>query len=305
VRTALATAVLKSGNKKIGRAAATYAAQQSCPSSCVFKDGGGCYAENGQVFSGTTKYLNEAAAATGATALDVALEEAAAIDALEPDGRPMRLHTVGDCSTDETARIVSAASARYVRRGGGPVWTYTHAWRTVNRESWGKVSVLASCETTEDVFDARQRGYATALVVDEFPTRKRYDAGAYTREGQLVRAFEQKGEPLGQDVLPCPAQTSGATCTSCRLCFDDSKLRQRGYSIGFAVHGTNLTVKQAKRALSDPDDPLRKLTSRHLIPVYLADHPNATEQQIADALGLAKSSINQMMRKLEAESCVR
>jgi hypothetical protein len=83
-------------------------------------------------------------------------------------GRPLRLHTVGDCRTDEAARIVAAAAERYMDAGGGPVWTYTHAWRLVDRASWGRVSVLASCETPEQVELARARGYATAIVVDEF-----------------------------------------------------------------------------------------------------------------------------------------
>jgi hypothetical protein len=83
----------------------------------------------------------------------------------------MRLHTVGDCRTDEAAKIVAAAAERYMDAGGGPVWTYTHAWRLVDRASWGRVSVLASCETPEQVELARARGYATAIVVDEFDDR--------------------------------------------------------------------------------------------------------------------------------------
>jgi hypothetical protein len=71
----LAIAVSSSNNEKIGAAATTYAAQESCPSDCVFKDGEGCYAENGRIASGVTNHLNGAAALAGASALDVALEQ--------------------------------------------------------------------------------------------------------------------------------------------------------------------------------------------------------------------------------------
>lgn len=66
----LATATSSSRNKKIGDCAVTYAAQASCPSSCAFKDGGGCYAENGRIFAGVTRPLNETAAALTASPVD-------------------------------------------------------------------------------------------------------------------------------------------------------------------------------------------------------------------------------------------
>lgn len=194
----LALATAHSINEKLGRAGTTYVEQRSCPTDCVFFDGGGCYAEDGPVGKFITAPLNRAALlestgiteSTGVTdsldsldSLDVriAKAEADAIDALpdhEIKGLPLRLHTVGDCATDEAARIVAAAAERYRARGGGPVWTYTHAWRIVCREAWGQsVSVLASCETGEDVFLAHSRGYATAMVVEEFITDKLYKIG--------------------------------------------------------------------------------------------------------------------------------
>jgi hypothetical protein len=46
-----AIAVARSSNEKIGDCATTYAAQASCPSSCAFFNGGGCYAEAGHVYT--------------------------------------------------------------------------------------------------------------------------------------------------------------------------------------------------------------------------------------------------------------
>lgn len=282
----IAKAVALSGNQKIGDAATTYAAQASCPSSCVFKDGGGCYAENGRIAAAMTIPLNAAAAVGHASALDIARAEAREIDGLDVvAGRPMRLHTVGDCATDEAARLVSAAAARYVERGGGPVWTYTHAWRDVDRDSWGAVSVLASCETEADVRDAHARGYAASIVVEEFEDRRRY--------------------PLadGFDVLPCPAQTTeGVTCSSCRLCLNENRLYWDGLVIGFHVHGTASVVKAATKALRDPDDPERRLTSRdHAVRLRGELGRWPTTRELCVAAGVTSASAYEMLVKLRAE----
>jgi hypothetical protein len=298
----LAIARTASGNAKLGDAATTHAAQVSCPSSCRFRDGGGCYAESGRQGMFVTRVLNDSARELRATALDVALAEAEAIDDMQVvPGRPTRLHTVGDCPDDECARIVSAAAERYMQRGGGQVWTYTHAWRDVDRASWGKVSVLASCETPEHVFEARQRGYATALVVEEFPTHRRYAPG-YPE----IPAFLEAGEPLGQDVLPCPAQTRDRSCSDCRLCFDDETLRRRGYSIGFELHGIPYAVRQARQALRNPDDPLRRIPSEERIRIirerYLRiERREPTVREVCEMIDLNESSVAEWLRYLRGE----
>jgi hypothetical protein len=280
--TTIATVTRFSRNAKIGDAAASYAAQVSCPTTCAFFDGGGCYAESGGLGTAVTAPLNDAASRLGADEVDVARAEAAAIDRLA-GGRPLRMHTVGDCKTDETARIVSAAAERYLDRGGAAVWTYTHAWRTVDRESWGRVSVLASCETPADVALARVRGYAPSIVVDEFADRRRYEID-------------------GEAVLPCPAQTSHATCTSCRLCFNDGALLERGYAIAFAVHGTALAVKKARLSLADPTDESRKLTSRDHVLAFFAEHGEwPTSRQLMDRADVTRASAIEMLARIKSE----
>jgi hypothetical protein len=291
----LAIATASSKNCKLGDAATTYAAQTSCPACCPFFDGGGCYAEAGSIGKFLTAPLNAAAKARAHTAVDVARAEADALDRLKVvPGRALRLHTVGDCASDEAARIVAAAAERYQARGGGAVWTYTHAWRQVARESWGQVSVLASCETAADVLEARARGYTTALVVEEFARKQRHQLGP------------DAGNAAGADILPCPQQTSKRTCTDCRLCFDDKKLHQRGYSIAFELHGTPFTVRQATKTLLTPDDPDRKLTTRELIPRVIAEleaeGTPVTNSAIAKRLNCNPSSVAEMRGKLEKES---
>jgi hypothetical protein len=231
-RRVLARAVTTSGNKKLGRISTTLAAQQSCPSTCVFRNAG-CYAERGPLYAFHVRPMNEHAEVEEMTPIDVALAEAAAINEMDVvAGRPMRLHTVGDCASDEAAEIVADAAEDYELRGGGTVFTYTHGWRDVERESWMGVSVLASCETPEGVREANERGYAAAIVVDEFRDRRKYNHD-------------------GVDIIPCPAQTSHTNCENCGLCMKDQFLLERKVAIGFAVHGDNVTKARAMATIQE------------------------------------------------------
>jgi hypothetical protein len=284
-----AIAVGDSDNSKIGKAATTYAAQDSCPTSCPFFDGGGCYAEQGTVGMFVTAPLNAAAKLSQVppTPESVAQWEANAIDGLKVKaGRPLRIHTVGDCKTAPAAELVAGAAERYVAREGGPAWTYTHAWRVVPREAWGDVNVLASCETAAEVKAAHKRGYATALVVDEFPSHRRFDKD-------------------GASVVPCPAQTKeDVDCAKCRLCMNAERLHKTETTIGFAVHGTALTQKRALLALNDPDNPDRRLSTRVLIPRFIIrfraeNGREPTNREIADGLNVSPSSVAQMRKKLK------
>ena len=217
-----------SANAKLGRVSATYVAQQSCPHDCRFL-GSGCFAENGFTGGFITKRLNRDLPA-GITPEEVAGEEAAAIDGLKGE-RDLRLHVVGDSVTLDGTKRIARSARRYMARGGQRVWTYTHAWRIVPRRAWGPVSVLASCETEAEVLTARGRGYATAKVVEQHETDR------LSRVGQT-------------NLLPCPQETRGVPCSTCRLCLDDRRLKSANITIAFAVHGSAFSKGKALRALS-------------------------------------------------------
>jgi hypothetical protein len=214
-----AIAVETSTNAKLGPVSATYASQASCPRSCPWY-GNGCYAERGQV-GWQTRRLNRSRVRAAAR---IAEAEARAIDALTGD-RLLRLHVVGDTRTAAAARLLAAAAHRYARRGNAPrhgrkVWTYTHAWRSVARASWGDaVSVLASVETVKEAREAMRAGYAAAVVACAFERPSAYPIDGVT-------------------VLPCPNQTRGITCRECGLCRDDDRLRSAGLVIAFEAHGS-------------------------------------------------------------------
>lgn len=217
----------KSANRKIGPVSTTYASQASCPKSCPFFNNG-CYAEGGLVGIHTAK-LNKATTA-GTRPIDVARAEAAAIGTLSGT-RPMRLHIVGDCRTVMATLTVAKAVREYIAKAGQKVWTYTHAWRKVPRIAWDGVSVLASCENTTDAKKAMKRGYAAAIVVDHHESDKAYKVDGLT-------------------VIPCPEQTGkAASCADCRLCWNDTALRNRSAVIAFAAHGYR--VKNVKQAVNN------------------------------------------------------
>jgi len=218
----IATAVEKSKNAKVGTVSATYASLHSCPATCPFKDKG-CYAQSGNVFF-TVKKLDKCAEDTCQTSPEaIATFEALQIEKLS--GKlPLRLHVSGDCTTDASARIVSKACREYAKKHGQPVWTYTHAWRTVSRESWGEVSVYASCETVEQCKEAIDRGYAASMVAKE----------------QLNCSEKIDGLKL----TPCKEQAKGTPCVDCKLCFKD---KNKNRVIVFGAHGAG--TKKVKEAL--------------------------------------------------------
>jgi hypothetical protein len=203
-------------NRKLGTkvAVTNVTIQGSCPSTCPLRDNG-CYAQLSFVGMHNTK-LTKAWEDEGAPEpRTVARAEAALIRAyaqVVPQGTPLRLHVSGDARTNGAAKILAAACEAWP----GPVWTYTHAWRTVDRESWGdKIIVWASCESDEDMAIARARGYRPSIVVT-------------SHDGDRATNNEHD-----QKVIPCPNQTRGLSCQDCGLCWVDHP-----GAISFAVHGT-------------------------------------------------------------------
>lgn len=215
----VATLVLASKNEKVGDASATYASiDASCPKDCSQRDAG-CYAQSGNVGIHVNR-LDRAAEGSTMDTRDVARQEAKQIRNAISEGldtRPLRLHVSGDCRTPSAARELAKATEGW----RAPVWSYTHAWKSVPREAWGRVSVLASVDKAEDIPLAFERGYAPALVVSTHESRRAYEV-------QGIRG------------IPCPAQTTeGVTCVKCGLCMRADWLHETKAAILFAAHGSS------------------------------------------------------------------
>jgi S-adenosylmethionine:diacylglycerol 3-amino-3-carboxypropyl transferase len=92
-------------------------------------------------------------------------------------------------------------------------------------------------------------------------------------------------------------------CSDCRLCFNDERLLRERLTIGFALHGVPVTMRRARMALNDPTNPDRKLSSRVLIPrfvaAYVAEHgKEPTNRVIAEALDMNESSVWEMRKSI-------
>jgi hypothetical protein len=244
-----ATAVENSKNSKIGLMSATSVSQVSCSDGCKLKKyvvvpvgkptkklckisyQRACYANHGTQ-AWTTNRLNKEAAAENLTPLELAREEAAAILTLTGKNW-LRIHVVGDCMTDEAALIVSSAAAAHKSKHGQGAHSYTHVWRSVKRESWQEVSVLASCESFDEAKQAMVLGWAPAVVL----TEKHSSPKAYKVDGM--------------NVIPCPQQTGKSKdCLACGLCLNDAKLRAMKAVIAF-----------------EPDDQTEKAVNQSLIQI--------------------------------------
>lgn len=219
-----------SGNKKVD---ATYASiKATCPDTCELKNEG-CYAQSSFVGMVNAR-MNRRARQD--SALDLARSEAKCIDESYdgeevPEGRALRIHVAGDSTLRAGTKLIANAVARWKKRGGGDVWSYTHSHANVPRAMWGSVSVLASVDNIEQVKAARKMGYAPAIVV---PVHK--SDRAYTLEGSSVK------------WIPCPNQTRDVSCVDCRLCFDANRLFENNMGIAFAAHG--IKQKDLKRRLT-------------------------------------------------------
>lgn len=209
--------------------------QQTCPESCPRKRTGSCYA-----LSGRQKFHNEA---REAAALELGLTAdqliAAELDALrkefpDPTGLALRFHDGGgDVTTVEQANKLAEFTNRWLRSGGRPVWTYTHAARWLPRAAFGRLSALGSCDFVADIRQVTRMGYAPAVVVPAFPADR--------------RRFTVPG--TGWSLIPCPAETEAErTCDECRLCWNDAALRERRVGIAFREHGNVGLVRLRTRA---------------------------------------------------------
>jgi hypothetical protein len=216
-----AFAVENSQNRKTGLVSATYASQVSCPKSCQLYDNG-CYAQKGLV-----KFQTNRVNRSNADASETAIQEAAAIDRLS--GKlDLRVHVVGDCSTNQDAAVVGSAMVRHESKHGKKAYTYTHASADVEKESWMGANVIASCDDFSEIAAAKARGYATAFVA--------------LKGTELYETFKSNGGRAlvvdGQKLVGCPFECSPKKpqCVDCRLCFDSERLVQLDITIVFPQH---------------------------------------------------------------------
>lgn len=218
----------------------------TCSDACRFKPknlfgpSAGCYADTPFLRGMFVNRLNIGSLRLWSIPCMVIEEEARQIRVAISEGvpkkggvpRPLRLHVSGDCHCEKDAVLLAQVAKEWRAAGGGPVWSFTHSWRTIPRAAWGEIGIWASVEQPGQIEEAAKLGYRVAYVMDKFPSGE--------------KAFEILP---GRYLLPCryeaPGPENRKTCIECKACFDDSNLKIAG--IAFAVHGND--AAKAKKAL--------------------------------------------------------
>lgn len=221
----LATVVEKSDNAKTGMMSATYTGYQTCPDTCALKPVIGsqgefktapCYASCDLVGLQMHRLTT---ASVGVDLIQIQKQECAAIDGLTGKNI-LRLKVGGDTPNQEYAEALAESCKGYSAKHGKETYGYTHNWRNIPRESFGSISMLASCDSISDIPDAKAAGYATATVVSEFPS------------GPKLFVID------GQRLVPCPNQVNKKVqCVDCKLCCNDANLKKHNLTIAFIAHG--------------------------------------------------------------------
>lgn len=195
--------------------------EQTCPNSCPMKKDKSCYASVGYVGIHEKRTSEKS---DDLTALDIAKEEAAEIiKNIDSKSKFLRLHISGDSSTKTGTKILAKAANKWIGNSNRIVWTYTHAWKKIPKDYWGKISVLASVDNTYEAKQAFYSKYTPAIIVDKFEGKKAF---------------------IKDDVkfIPCPAQThDNISCASCKLCLNSDKLFALKTGIAFEAHGATKT----------------------------------------------------------------
>jgi len=208
--------VSKSSDSKIGKIVASYSPLETCPDSCVFKDGG-CYAWGlfylrilgKKIGNGTIK----------AKSLKTALS------ARHKDCKVVRHRVAGDVVGDVEGTLEECSM---VEQEGLTNIGYTHDWQsdiTQPLKKWFR----ASCNTLEEVAKAKSMGWSTTLAIhgDNIPRSIDID---------------------GQKGVLCPARhdvpgKKDITCNTCTLCKVTDKTKD--IVVMFEVHGPPKTKKEA------------------------------------------------------------
>lgn len=210
-----------SANEKTGPIPVTTTSSDSCPSTCSFREGGGCYAESGPLA------LHWRAVDDGrrGTDLEGLVEHIAAL----PRGQLWRHNQAGDLPPSGDGRIDTVALYRIaIANAGRRGFTYTH-YRPI-------VGNLAA------IRQANALGFTINLSAESLGEADEYKALSLPVVVTLPAGTDETViTPAGNTVVVCPATTGNTDCLNCGIC----QRRDREAIIGFPAHGTSAAKVQA------------------------------------------------------------
>ena len=200
----------KQRNSKLGKGvASTYGAKDTCPSTCPMLKSGACYGRSGFV----NLFFDKTSSGNIRKELNDFIQSL-------PLNSIIRHNIVGDLCLNNGGinfEYVNAMSESHLKRIDVRGWNYTHAWRLFENNPFKHIpnlNVIASCETLQDVKEAKTKGFNTAIVVKENSTPKTM--------------------PTGVKICPHSLSKGKITCFKCRLCLK----KDYPYTIAFPLHGS-------------------------------------------------------------------
>ena len=227
----------KSSNRKTGPIATIRSSSNTCPSTCPFNHGGGCYAASGPEAIHWRRLDQSTKPEHVAGWLGLSDQFRAA---KIKRGTLLRVNTAGDLpqlpSTGEIlGNVVDLMRGIFEHHGMVP-FTYTHHRQTehnlavVDRQNKAGFTVNLSCDSEERASMMHRRGFPSVVVVPADDTRTSW----HDRDG--VR------------FVTCPAQTGDTNCDRCRLCTK----ADRSAVVAFRAHGNKAKKIGARLAESAP-----------------------------------------------------
>lgn len=207
----------KSGNAKTGPIAVTTSSANTCPETCPFNNGGGCYAASGPL------KLHWDKVTTGERGGDWLHFQSAIAKAKLPEGTLLRHNQAGDLPHENGT--IKATTVRYLQtifsEAKLRAFTYTHHRQTeYNLEIIAGCNVAGftvnlSCDSQEQAAQRHSEGFPSVCVVPRDDHRRSW-------------------EHAGVKFQTCPAQLKdGVTCATCQLC----SRADRTCVVAFRAHG--------------------------------------------------------------------
>lgn len=206
----------RSRNSKTGPIPVSTSPADLCPSSCPFRDGGGCYASTAPL---SLHWQAVTAGRRGAPWPDF-LAQIAAL----PTGTIWRHNQAGDIQDPNTVSGRTMLRNLVTANRGKEGFTFTHhrprtaaAIQALKGATADGFTVNVSTESVADADRMVSHGLRAVTVVPSTDDRRVWRS------------------PDGHPVVTCPAQVrDGITCDRCRLC----QCRPQDVIIAFRAHGT-------------------------------------------------------------------
>lgn len=247
--------VSKSSDKKIGKVLCSYSPKSSCPDSCSLKEGG-CYAWGLFYLRNLSRDI---ASGIRRKTLQTALKEKA------KDCKIARHRVAGDSVGDQKGTL---EECKIIEKNGLTNIGYTHDWRSKPTQIL-KEYFRASCQNIEEVYEAKEKGWASTVIVPKGTENKiKLEKGLTAVMCPVVKAenkikkeiddlvskktFESKSQRRSfiseKKKEMTKEMTKKLNCNSCTLCKVTDKTKD--IVVMFEVHGSAETIKKATGKVS-------------------------------------------------------